>query len=119
MAKAGGEILRKRSIFAVCGAVILILMTVSITPAVHAQPVVSMQRELENKMNNMDLEKAKRDMNLTLVFQKGIRDLSCGVWIEQQAITDDVIPEKILIDLNPFSKVKKLELKNADFEQPY
>jgi len=67
----------------------------------------------------MDLEKAKRDMNLTLVFQKGIRDLSCGVWIEQQAITDDVIPEKILIDLNPFSKVKKLELKNADFEQPY
>lgn len=51
--------LRKRNIFVVCGATILILMTVSITPAVHAQPVVSMQSELENKMNNMDLEKAK------------------------------------------------------------
>ena len=67
--------LRKRNIFVVCGATILILMTVSITPAVHAQPVVSMQRELENKMNNMDLEKAKSIARKIayLIEKRGIR----------------------------------------------
>ena len=65
------------------------------------------------------LENAKKDLNLEEIFQQGTVDLPCSVWIEQQAMNDDSIPEKILLDLNPFSKIKKLELKNADFETPY
>ena len=64
-------------------------------------------------------EKAKKDLNLTEIFQQGTADLPCGIWIEQQAMNDGAIPENILIDLNPFSKIKKLELKNADFETFY
>ena len=65
------------------------------------------------------LENAKKDLNLKEIFQQGTADLPCGVWIEQQAMNDDSIPEKILLDLNPFSRIEKLELKNANFEQPY
>ena len=73
--KSRGEILRKRSIFAVCGAAILVLMTASITPAVHAQPIVSIQSEIENKMSNMDFEKAKNIAKKVayLIERKGIR----------------------------------------------
>ncbi len=65
------------------------------------------------------LEITKKDLNLKEIFQQGTADLPCGVWIEQQAMNDDSIPEKILLDLNPFSRIEKLELKNANFEQPY
>ena len=65
------------------------------------------------------LENAKKDLNLKEIFQEGIADLPCSVWIEQQAMNDGSIPEKILLDLNPFSRKEKLELKNSDFETPY
>ena len=65
------------------------------------------------------LEKAKRDLNLDEIFPKGTANLPCGIWIEKQSINDGAIPEKILIDLNPYSKNEKLELKNSAFEIPY
>jgi len=65
------------------------------------------------------LEKAKKDLNLEEVFPLGTANLPCGIWIEKQSINDGAIPEKILIDLNPYSKIEKLELKNASFELPY
>ncbi len=65
------------------------------------------------------LENVKKDLNLKEIFQKGTCNLPCCIWIEQQAMNDGAIPENILIDLNPFSKIKKLELKNSDFETPY
>ena len=65
------------------------------------------------------LEKAKKDQNLNEVFPQGTANLPCGTWIEKQSMNDGAIPENILIDLNPFSRTKKLELKNSDFETPY
>ena len=66
-----------------------------------------------------ELENVKKDLNLTEVFRQGTADLPCSIWIEQQAMNDGTIPDKILLDINPFSRSKKLELKNADFETPY
>jgi hypothetical protein len=66
-----------------------------------------------------ELENTKKDLNLKQVFPLGTADLPCGIWIEQQAMNDGTIPKKILLDLNPFSRIKKLELKNSDFETPY
>ena len=65
------------------------------------------------------LENAKKDLNLKEVFPQGTANLPCGIWIEKQSMNDGAIPENILIDLNPFSKTKKLELKNSDFETLY
>ena len=66
-----------------------------------------------------ELEKAKKDPNLNEVFQQGTANLPCSIWIEKQSMNDGAIPENILIDINPFSRKKKLELKNSDFEIPY
>ncbi|QEE17472.1 hypothetical protein DSAG12_03309 [Promethearchaeum syntrophicum] len=66
-----------------------------------------------------ELDKAKKDLNLDEVFPMGTAKLPCGIWIEKQSMSDGAIPDKILIDLNPYSKNEKLELKNSAFETPY
>ena len=117
--------LRKRNIFVVCGATILILMTVSITPAVHAQPVVSMQRELENKMNNMNLEKAKNIAKKIayLIEKRGIRwdeatkdryfeevlDVVASLSIEEKNVLVNIMPSSAVV-----SKVKEIRVESNE-----
>lgn len=63
--------------------------------------------------------KTKEDLHLIELFPKNSDYFPFSIWVEQQAMREFSIPEQILVDLNPFSKPPRLEVKNGRFEEPY
>ncbi|WP_457558720.1 hypothetical protein [Candidatus Harpocratesius sp.] len=64
-------------------------------------------------------EKTKEDLHLVELFPPKSRNYEFSIWVEHQALREFSVPEQILLDLNPYSKPPRLEVKNGRFEEPY
>ena len=65
------------------------------------------------------MTKLAEDPHLEELFSPSEINDEFSVWVERLAIQESSIPDRILLDFNPFSHPPRLEIKNGRFEEPY